>query len=129
VENLAGLEERMEKEFEQVVVVNLTPHLVVLKGTTEVIIHPSGSVARVATEQETVARLWGEIPIVRTKLGAIQGLPEAKPGKVLYIVSSMVAQAAASIGRFDVAAPDTGPTAVRGEDGQVKAVRRLQVFW
>jgi hypothetical protein len=114
--------------YKQAVVVNLTPHSVVIKGTTEVVVPPSGMVARVETESEEVGRLWGEIPIVRTRFLDIKGLPAPQPG-VLYIASTIVAQAAALQGRHDIVAPDTGPqSAVRGSDGQIMAVRRLQIF-
>jgi hypothetical protein len=114
--------------------INLTPHPVVILTTSgeEVVIPPSGRVARVATTQEVVATLTPHnhnIEIVRTRFGEIENLPEPEPG-VLYIVSTLVAQAAVALqGRQDVVAPDTGPqSAVRGEDGQIRAVRRLQTF-
>lgn len=108
--------------------VNLTPHPIIIRpeGGDEMIIPPSGVVARVATTACVVAEIGG-IPIVATRYGAVEGLPEPAP-ETLYITSSLVAQAAASEGRVDVVAPDTGPTAVRDEEGRIVAVRRLQTW-
>jgi len=108
--------------------VNLTPHPVVLAlEGEERVIPPSGGVARVSTTTEVIGTLDG-VPVVRTRIGQVIGLPEPEVGTV-YIVSSLVAQAAAAMGRDDVLAPDTGPdSAVRDADGRIVAVRRLQAF-
>lgn len=108
--------------------INLTPHEIVLRPDEgqEVVLPPSGQVARVAVSQQVVAMV-GDIPIVATTFGDIEGLPEPRPG-VLYVASTLVAQAAAERGRRDVVSPDTGPTAVRDEEGRIVAVRRLQTF-
>jgi hypothetical protein len=109
--------------------INLTPHpvIIVTGEGEEIVIPPSGQVARVAMTQEVVATVGG-VPIVRTRFGEIEGLPEPEPS-VLYITSTLVAQAAVALqGRQDVVAPDTGPTAIRTPDGQIRAVRRLQTF-
>jgi hypothetical protein len=112
--------------------VNLTEHdIVVLRPDGQVVIPPSGMVARVATSQREVARVTADgmdIPVVATVFGEVTGLPGPEPG-VLYIASTLVAQAAARAGRRDVVAPDTGPeSVVRGPDGRPTAVRRLQTF-
>lgn len=109
--------------------VNTTPHTIrLLKPDGEILeIPPSGLVVRVDASTEHVGAVEG-VPMIRTRFGAIQGLPAPAPD-TLYITSTIVAQAAASAGRADVAAPDTGPQSViRGPDGQIQAVRRLQVF-
>lgn len=118
-------------------IVNCTPHEIVLRSTVgcrghEFVFPPSGTVARVATVQEhdsDVCLSDGDddfkgISIYLTKLGEVEGLPDPERG-VLYITSSIVAQAAAAAGRTDVCSPDTGPTALR-VDGQIVAVTRLQ---
>ena len=88
------------------------------------------------------------IPVVKTEFGEVEGLPlectncrkiqncpvdletlqespcPLQEPVVIFIVSSLVAQAIA--GRKDIVAPDTGPTAIRDEDGQIKAVTRFQ---
>ncbi|GIW55362.1 MAG: hypothetical protein KatS3mg082_1766 [Nitrospiraceae bacterium] len=105
--------------------VNLTPHEVRVAdqdGTVFLTIPPSGQVARVATTSVMVGEVDG-IPIYRTALGDVTGLPEPQEG-VTYVVSTLVAQV---VSRPDVVAPDTGPTAIR-ENGQVVAIRRFQVF-
>ena len=91
----------------------------------DITIPRSGQVARVAATSRAVTTV-GEIPIVATEFGEITGLPEPKPG-VLYLGSTLLAQAAARLGRNDVVSPDTGPTAIRA-NGQVVAVIRLQTF-
>ena len=107
-------------------IVSLLPHDCVVRiDGRDIVIPPSGQVARVAATAREVATV-GEIPIVVTEFGEITGLPEPQSG-VLYLTSTLVAQAAARLGRADVVSPDTGPTAIR-EGGQVVAVIRLQTF-
>lgn len=109
--------------------INLTGHDVVVvddAGAEILRLPPSGIVARVSVSQEIVGTLNG-VPMVTTVFGKLTGLPEPQVDTV-YVTSTLVAQYAAQEGRKDVVSPDTGPTAVR-EGGQVKAVRRFQVFW
>lgn len=103
----------------------LTHNVTVRVDGRDIVISPSGQVARIAATTREVATV-GEIPIVVTEFGEITGLPEPKPG-VLYLGSTLLAQAAARLGRTDVVSPDTGPTAIRA-NGQVVAVIRLQTF-
>jgi len=107
-------------------IVSLLAHNTIVRiNGRDIVISPSGQVARVAATSRTVATV-GEIPIVATEFGEIMGLPEPTAG-VLYITSTLVAQAAARMGRTDVVSPDTGPTVIR-EDGRIVAVTRLQTF-
>lgn len=116
--------------------VNLTPHTIslfrVFGGSEEngweiVDIEPSGTVVRVAEFQTAPNR--GILPAVNGVEccsapvdAGVHGLPEPVPG-VAYLVSYRVARA---VDRADVFAPDTGPeSAVRGDDGQIRYVRRL----
>jgi hypothetical protein len=114
--------------------VGVTAHILGarIRRTRRVTIPPSGVVARVHAVHEEVARVTidgGDISIVSTRFGEIVGLPAPEPG-VLYIASTLVAQAAARAGRRDVVAPDTGPDSViRGPDGRPVAVQRFQTFW
>jgi hypothetical protein len=74
-------------------IVNLTPHPVTLLGVE---IPPSGTIARVAEEIEVVRYIDWEgkkLPVIRKRLGEVQGLPPPQPDTV-YIVSLLVAQAA-----------------------------------
>jgi hypothetical protein len=68
-----------------------------------------------------------QVTIVRTEFGEVKNLPEPQVGTIC-VVSIIVAQAVRGQ-RYDVVAPDTGPTAVRFTDGpqkgQVKGVRRF----
>lgn len=103
--------------------VNLTPHAVrvILPDGSEKVFQPSGTVARVRTEETPSGELEG-IPLVSRAWAGLE-MPEPEPG-VVFLVSSLVLEAAKAAGREDVVAPDTGATAVR-ENGQVVAVRRL----
>lgn len=101
---------------------NLTPHVIVLRlpDGQDITLPPSGAVARVAMIEETVGTVAG-LPVVRRRAGPVVGLPD---GNHPCIVSSMVL-AALPAGALGVYAPDTGPTAIRDERGQVIAVTRL----
>lgn len=112
--------------------INLTAHAITILGPdgVTVTIPPSGQVARVSATATVVAETvvdGARVPIVRTAFGEVTGLPAPQDG-VLYVTSTLVAQAAAAAERTDVVAPDTGPSAVRDAAGQVQAVRQLQTF-
>ena len=100
---------------------NLTPHAITIRAEdgTETVIPPSGTVARVSTTEEVVGEING-VPVVRRVFGQVTGLPE---DDTPCVVSSLVLSAVP--GRPNTYAPDTGPTAVRDERGQVVAVTRL----
>jgi hypothetical protein len=123
--------------------INLTPHMIRIVGTnletqeeqfTEVA--PSGKVAiRRPKMGETVARrldqfefyvssrsLGPVLVLVQDRMGGEpreEEFPKRAEG-VIYLVSSMVQEALGSCP--DVLAPDTGPTAIRDEKGNVWAV-------
>ena len=98
--------------------INLTPHAITVGTVT---FPPSGTVARVSAVDELIGLCPATgVPIVRRALGAVTGLPEkGEP----CLVSALVL--AAVPGRAGVFAPDTGPSAVRNEHGQIVAVTRL----
>lgn len=115
---------------------NLTPHTIGLlryfgraeePGWEIIDIEPSGTVVRVQEFQTAPNR--GALPSVNgvecvsaPVYAGVHGLPNPVPG-VAYLVSYLVARA---VDRPDVFAPDTGPeSAVRGDDGQIRYVRRL----
>jgi hypothetical protein len=108
--------------------VNLTPHPIrVVVGEKEVVLPPSGQVARVGQTYRDLGHVdTGEalVPVVASVYGDIIGLPDGEPG-TLYVASAMVAQAAWAMGRLDVLAPDTGAGAVRDEQGRIVGVTRL----
>jgi hypothetical protein len=110
------------------VIINLTPHAVTLMpegpGGPQVVLEPSGTVARCAVERESVSsvRVNGvDIPINRTRFGQVEGLPEPRPG-VLYLASALAAQAATASGRTDVVMVDDP---VRDDQGRVIGARAL----
>lgn len=105
--------------------VNLTPHEITIHtwGAAQVVLPPSGSVARCAEERDHAFLLDVDgiaVEATRAHYGAITGLPEPEPG-VYYIVSAMVAQAAK---RGDVLCP--GP-AIRDEAGRIVSCEGLSV--
>jgi hypothetical protein len=100
--------------------INLTPHTIVIRvGGVDHAIPPSGTVARVSTAEAVVGEIDG-VPVVRAVYGEVTGLPEEGTP---CIVSAMVR--AAVPGRAGVYSPDTGPSAIRDERGQIVAVTRL----
>ena len=115
-----------------VTIVNLTPHtLNVVDDTGKIILSvaPSGTVARVVTQQ-TVAFQLGGIDVVRTIFGDVDGLPSPQDD-TMYVVSTLVLQAlkANGIVRNDVVSPDTSPTSVvRDDAGNIIGVKRFQVL-
>ena len=114
--------------------INLTPHVVRLNDGTE--FHPSGTVARVATEYKLTApedcQICDEthggcegcplqnhsVDFYEAKFGEIIGLPKSKIG-VFYIVSAMVKQAS---DRMDLISPSTGHSDCIRKDGQIFSV-------
>lgn len=87
-------------------IINLTPHAVTLHGADgkAVTLPPSGQVARLAVTREAMAPVVVNgvtLPVSRPTLGAVTGLPDARPG-VLLLVSALVADA---VRRADVVSP------------------------
>ena len=101
-------------------IINATPHVITLVSkqgveqdskkqflaeTVEVVkeIPPSGILPRVSVSNSPAGEIDG-IPVESVVYGEIEGLPEFQDG-VYYIVSGLVAAAAAKIGRVDCLAP------------------------
>ena len=61
------------------------------------------------------------VPVEVTRVTGVNGLPEVEDG-TYYIVPQPVAKIS---DRPDLVTPDTGPSAVRDDDGNVYACRRL----
>jgi len=126
--------------------VNLTPHSINFilpynieigqdaTGTPEYVtedrtytLPPSGIIARCKVDREEVDIFILEdiddwditIPVVKTRFGEVEGLPEPEEGTV-YIVSNLVAQAVPD--REDVFFPDD---LVRDENGNIIGCRAL----
>ncbi len=110
-------------------IVNLNKHAIVLflnvKGQEEHIkLEPSGMIATVSVKQ-TVEKFINGFPCVKNEYGDVVGLP-APEDDTLYLVNAIVLERAKNtMARRDCIAPDTGPTAIRDEKGQVIAVTRF----
>lgn len=119
--------------------VNLTPHALTLRLSdgSDLVVPPSGTVARVATKPGALTEIPGvPVPVATaTEYGEIEGLPAPVEG-VVYLVGALVLGRA--FGRADVFGPGTGPNdgAIREPElledgtpnpkkGQIVAVTRL----
>lgn len=116
-------------------------------GPCRVTIPPSGTVARVVERpvDGTTFRASLEVDgsmvqvLGPTIYGPVEGLPPEEFGGPLYLVSALVAAAVRAYvpthgylpgyrERGDLLVPDTGPdSAIRNEQGQIVAVRRLRL--
>ena len=113
-------------------IINLTPHAIgVIDGVDGVTVHtiePSGQVARVSTRavpQGTLGLPGGVVlPVVSTFYGDVTGIPAV--GGEKFLVSSLVLDRLPIEYRGQAFAPDTGPTALRNDAGQVIAVRQFR---
>lgn len=117
--------------------INLTPHPIVLRsGENEIVVPPSGSVARVTSRPGALldtVHAPGRVGDVRPPVpvygppawGDVEGLPPQGAEAAVYIVSALVAARCGD--RADVVAPGTGPAdeAVRDAKGRIVAVTRL----
>jgi hypothetical protein len=123
---------RQEKEAINMMVINLTPHEVVLVREdwgVSLSFPASGTVARCDTLREEVDRINLEtpnggrsvlnFPITSVVFGDVTGLPDTVPG-TRYIVSSLVAQALP--GRTDLLVPDD---TLRDNHGRIIGCRAL----
>lgn len=122
------MEMQMAKEVE---IVNLTPHdiTVIPEGKPELeTTYPNfGVVTRVKETVKPAGEINEGIVLVKKSFGKIVDLPDGK-GETMYIVSSFVLAAlkAKKSRRTDILCPDTGmESAIRGNDGRIKGVRRL----
>jgi hypothetical protein len=79
---------------------------------------------RVETEQMIIGKLAG-VPIVKTEFIKLVNLPDPEEG-TYYIVSRLTMDFI-PFDREDVFCVDTGPTAIRDENGQVVAVTQLSI--
>jgi hypothetical protein len=109
---------------EKTKLVNLTAHEITLfvNGSTYRL-PPSGTVARCRSSYHACGRIDGLFDVVRCVFGRVAGLPQPKEN-TYYVVSGLVLGVLRGT-RDDVLAPDTGPTAIRDEFGNVVGVRRF----
>ena len=99
--------------------VNLTPHSITfVTENGDIVIEPSGTLARLTTETRCVGSYAG-IPVTETVYGEIEGLPAYSEG-VAYIVSSLVASRCKE--RTDVYIPNES---VRDDKGRIIGCKSL----
>lgn len=97
--------------------INLTPHAVNFRGTNcSLDLPPCPSPARVSSMMVTDTIIDG-VPVMKQVLGDIVGLPECQEADTFYIVSTIVALAAAKRGRTaDILSP---AQFLRDEEGRI----------
>jgi hypothetical protein len=79
---------------------------------------------KVETKQRVLGKVAG-IPIAETHFEKIVNLPEPEDG--VYYIVSRITMDFMPFDREDVFCVDTGPTAIRDENGQVVAVTQLSL--
>ena len=101
-------------------VTNLTPHAVrIIRAGGDLVIPPSGAVARVAVTTTPAGEIAG-IPVVTGTYGPVTGLPEATEGAA-FLVSALVRTAVPA--RRDVFSP---ADLVRDDKGTIVGARALE---
>jgi hypothetical protein len=78
----------------------------------------------IETEQKFYDKIAG-IPVMMTEFKKIINLPDPEYG--VYYIVNRITMDYVPIDRYDVFCVDTGPTAIRDENGQVIAVTQLSV--
>lgn len=107
--------------YQRVTLCNLTPHPIAIHGDGEPItLQPDGPAPRLRPIRTDLGKIAG-IPIVRTTLGDVEGLPDPIPG-VIRIVSALVAEHSSVAHRDDLAYPGE---AIRDADGRIVGCRGL----
>lgn len=100
-------------------IINCTPHAIVVANEgVEIVIEPSGLVARIDMQTITIGELDG-FPIVKNEVVG-NNLPAPQEG-VFLLVSAMVLAEAKNLGRVDCIAPNTN-AATRNEKGHIVSV-------
>ena len=110
----------MYPEFKKLV--NLIGHEITIAGYAT--LPKAEKPCYVKTNQMIIGKIDG-IPIAKTEFDSIVNLPDSEDG-VYYIVSRICMDYIPS-GREDVFCVDTGPSALRDENGQVIAVTQLSI--
>jgi hypothetical protein len=98
---------------------NLTVRLYDDDGEVYATFEPSGDTVSLKSTGETTT--VDEAEVDATYVTEVMGLPEPEGG-TFYIVPQPVAQV---LNRPDLVVPDTGPSAMRNDDGTTYAVKRL----
>jgi hypothetical protein len=100
--------------------VNLIGHDITISGYGTLL--KCDTPCRIETKQKIIGHLSG-IPIVETQFESIENLPDPEEG--VYYIVSRVSMDFIPFNREDVFCVDTGPTAIRDDNGQVVAVTQL----
>lgn len=105
------------KNFKRLI--NLTPHEIrIIHEDQEVVIQPSGTIARCQVEQRVIGFVNG-IPFYKASYGQVENLPDPQEG-VIYVVSALVAQAVPD--RNDVLIPFDS---IRDQNGKIVGCKAL----
>lgn len=104
--------------------INTTPHDIIIRKNdgTEITVPRSNTIARVETTKLDLGLIDG-IPINKTTYGKVTGLPEYDPEEDIVLVSVLTGACLKDVPGIYI--PDTGPTAIRNEQGQIIAVTQL----
>lgn len=98
---------------------NLTVRLADEQGDVYATFEPDDQSVKLHTQGEE--HEVDGVPVDVTTVTDVDGLPEPADG-TFYIVPQPLAYVT---NRTDLVIPDTGPSAIRNDDGKVQAVRRL----
>jgi hypothetical protein len=109
---------KMYSEFKKFV--NLIGHDITISGYGT--LTKAENPCRVITKQRVIGKV-ADIPIVETQFESIDNLPEPENG--VYYIVNRISMDFIPFDREDVLCVDTGPSAVRDENGQVVAVTQL----
>jgi hypothetical protein len=102
--------------------VNLIGHDITISGYGT--LPKSDNPCRVDTQERVIGKISG-IPIVKTYFKGLGNLPDPEEGT--YFIVSRIVMDYIPIFREDVFCVDTGPSAVRDQNGQVIAVTQLSI--
>lgn len=108
----------MNPEFKKFV--NLIGHEITISGHGT--LPKSENPCFVQTKQRIVGKVVG-IPIAETHFESIENLPDPEEG--VYFIVNRVTMDFIPFNREDVFCVDTGPSAIRDDNGQVIAVTQL----
>ena len=110
----------MYPEFKKLV--NLIGHEIKIAGYAT--LPKADKPCYVKTNQIIIGKIDG-IPIAKTEFDAIVNLPDSEDG--VYYIVSRICMDYVPFNREDVLCVDTGPTALRDDNGQVIAVTQLSI--
>ena len=110
----------MYSEFKKFV--NLIGHDITISGHAT--LPKCDNPCYVETQQKFYDKIAG-IPVMMTVFNKIINLPEPEEGT--YYIVNRITMDYVPIDRYDIFCVDTGPTAIRDENGQVIAVTQLSI--